>query len=455
MTECTQESFAFAAHFSRRVVAQFDGAWMTSDGGGLLLRRTDRKIRLLPRVAACFRDGRDPARVEHRLPEMLAQRIYGLALGYEDLNDHEQLRHDPLLALLAGQREPSQPLAGKSTLNRMELTPDGAKAAADDRYHKITYSSAQLDALLVDIFLEAHSVPPAQIVLDLDATDTPLHGQQEERFFHGYYGEYCYLPLYIFCGEHLLCARQRASNQDASAGAREEVERIVGQIRRQGPQVQIILRADSGFCREELMAWCESQRVDYVFGLARNERLEAEIAALLAQAQNQHQQTKQAARVFGEFAYQTRTSWSCARRVVAKAEYLDKGPNPRFVVTSLGAETWAARELYEQLYCARGEMENRIKEQLSLFADRMSTATLRANQLRLHLSSLAYVLVHALRRLGLAATEWARAQVNTIRLRLLKIAAEVRLSARRICLRYPRAYPWKPLFAAAWWALRC
>ena len=263
------------------------------------------------------------------------------------------------------------------------------------------------------------------------------------------------MPLYIFCGEHLLCARQRASNQDASAGAREEVERIVGQIRRQGPQVQIILRADSGFCREELMAWCESQRVDYVFGLARNERLEAEIAALLAQAQNQHQQTKQAARVFGEFAYQTRTSWSCARRVVAKAEYLDKGPNPRFVVTSLGAETWAARELYEQLYCARGEMENRIKEQLSLFADRMSTATLRANQLRLHLSSLAYVLVHALRRLGLAATEWARAQVNTIRLRLLKIAAEVRLSARRICLRYPRAYPWKPLFAAAWWALRC
>ena len=455
MTECTQESFEFAAHFSRRVVAQFDGAWMTSDGGGLLLRRTERKIRLLPRVAACFTDGRDPARVEHRLAEMLAQRIYGLALGYEDLNDHEQLRHDPLLALLAGQREPDQPLAGKSTLNRMELTPEGAKAAADDRYHKITYSPAQLDALLVDIFLEAHSVPPAQIVLDLDATDTPLHGQQEERFFHGYYGEYCYLPLYIFCGEHLLCARQRASNQDASAGAREEVERIVGQIRRQGPQVQIILRADSGFCREELMAWCESQRVDYVFGLARNERLEAEIAALLAQAQNQHQQTKQAARVFGEFAYQTRTSWSCARRVVAKAEYLDKGPNPRFVVTSLGAETWAARELYEQLYCARGEMENRIKEQLSLFADRMSTATLRANQLRLHLSSLAYVLVHALRRLGLAATEWARAQVNTIRLRLLKIAAEVRLSARRICLRYPRAYPWKPLFAAAWWALRC
>jgi hypothetical protein len=454
MTECTQESFEFAAHFSQRVVAQFDGAWMTSDGGGLLLRRTNRKIGLLQRVAAGFRDGRDPARVEQPLPEMLAQRIYGLALGYEDLNDHEQLRHDPLLALLAGKRELEEPLAGKSTLNRMELTPE-ASAAASHRYRKITYSPEQLDALLVDIFLEAHSAPPAQIVLDLDATDTPLHGEQEARFFHGYYGAYCYLPLYIFCGDHLLCARQRASNQDASAGARAEVERIVGQIRRSWPEVQIILRADSGFCREELMAWCEAQHVDYVFGLARNERLEAEIADLLAQAQSQHQQTKQPARVFAEFTYQTRDSWSRARRVVAKAEYLDKGPNPRFVVTSLAAQAWAMQELYERLYCARGEMENRIKEQLSLFADRMSAETLRANQLRLYLSSFAYVLVHALRRLGLAATQWARAQVNTIRLRLLKIAAEVRISARRICVRYPRAYPWKPLFAAAWSALRC
>jgi hypothetical protein len=455
MTQCNQESFEFAQHFSRRVVAQFDGACMTSDGGGLLLRRTNRKIRLLQRAAACFADGRDPARVEHSVPEMLAQRVYGLALGYEDLIDHEQLRHDPLLALLAGKREPSEPLAGKSTLNRMELTPDGAQAAAEDRYHKITYSPQQLDALLVDIFLEAHPTPPAEMVLDLDVTDTPLHGEQEARFFHGYYGEYCYLPLYIFCGEHLLCARQRASNQDASAGALQEVERIVGQIRRHWPEVKIILRADSGFCREPLLAWCEAQRVDYVFGLARNERLEAEITDLMAQAQSQHEQTKQPARVFAEFSYQTRKSWSRARRVVAKAEYLDKGPNPRFVVSSLGADAWPKQQLYEQLYCARGEMENRIKEQLSLFADRMSAATLRANQLRLYLSSLAYVLVHALRRLGLAATEWARAQVNTLRLRLLKIAAEVRLSARRICLRYPRAYPWKPLFAAAWWALRC
>ena len=454
MTECTQESFAFAAHFSRRVVAEFSGAWMSSDGGGLLLRQTNGKIRLLERVAACFCDGRDPERVEHPLAAMLAQRIYGLALGYEDLNDHEQLRHDPLLGLLAG-REAEQPLAGKSTLNRMELTPEGSQAATRHRYHKITYSPEQLDGLLVDIFLEAHPAAPAEIVLDLDVTDTPLHGEQQGRFFHGYYGQYCYLPLYIFCGEHLLCARQRASNQDASAGALEEVERIVGQIRQRWPEVKIILRADSGFCREELMSWCEAHDVEYVFGLARNERLEAEIAEALAQAKSQHAHTQQAARVFREFAYQTRHSWSRPRRVVAKAEYLDKGANPRFVVTSLDAQAWAMRELYEQLYCARGEMENRIKEQLSLFADRMSTETLRANQLRLYFSSLAYVLLHALRRLGLAGSEMAKAQVGTIRLRLLKIAAEVRLSARRILVRYARAYPWKALFAAAWSALRC
>ena len=452
MTQCSQESFVFAAHFSRRVVAQFDAAWMSSDGGGVLLRQVERKLRLLERIAACFCDRRDPERVEHSLREMLAQRIYGLALGYEDLNDHEQLRRDPLLALLAGKPEPEAPLAGKSTLNRLELTP---ASSSGDRYHKITYSAEALDHLLVEVFLEAHPQPPHEIVLDLDVTDTPLHGEQEARFFHGYYGHYCYLPLYIFCGEHLLCARQRASNQDASAGALEEVERIVAQIRQAWPEVQIILRADSGFCREALLAWCEAHAADYVFGLARNERLQAEIAEAMAAAHDEHQRTQQAARVFTEFSYQTHHSWSQPRRVVAKAEYLDKGENPRFVVTSLPAEAWPARPLYEQLYCARGDMENRIKEQLSLFADRMSTESLRANQLRLYLSSFAYVLLHALRRLALAGTEWARVQVSTIRLRLLKIAAEIRLSARRIWIRYPRAYPWKALFAAAGSALRC
>jgi hypothetical protein len=452
MTECNQESFRFAAHFSRRVVGQFAGARMTTEGGALLLRQVEGKIGWLRRLAGCFTDGRDPARVEHPLAEMLGQRIYGLALGYEDLNDHEELRRDPLLALLAGKRAIEEPLAGKSTLNRLELTP---AESAGDRYHKITYSAEPLDRLLVDLFLEAHAPPPPEIVLDLDVTDTPLHGEQEARFFHGYYGDYCYLPLYIFCGEHLLCARQRASNQDASAGALAEVERIVGQIRQRWPEVKITLRADSGFCREELLAWCEAQAVDYVFRLARNARLEAEITAAMAEAKQQHQQSGQAARVFTEFFYQTRQSWSRARRVVAKAEYLAKGENPRFVVTSLPASVWPARPLYEQLYCARGEMENRSKEQLSLFADRMSAESLRANQLRLYFSSFAYVLVHALRRLALAGTEWAHAQVSTIRLRLLKIAAEVRLSARRIWIRYPRAYPWKAHFTAACSALRC
>jgi hypothetical protein len=412
MTECNQSAFSFEAHFSRRVVAEFDGVEMTTDGGALLLRAADRKIGLLKRVARCFTDARDPERVEHGLSEMLAQRIYGLALGYEDLNDHEELRRDPLLAVVAGKRELKEPLAGKSTLNRLELTPAGSPV--QERYHKISYSAEALDQLLVDLFLEAHPKPPAEIVLDLDATDTPLHGEQEARFFHGYYGHYCYLPLYIFCGDHLLCARLRPSNQDASAGSLPEVERIVQQIRRRWPGVRIVLRGDSGFCRER---------------------------------------TGKAARGFCEFSYRTRQSWTRARRVVAKAEYLEKGENPRFVVTSLVAPVWPAQKLYEQLYCARGEMENRIKEQLSLFSDRLSTETLRANQLRLYLSSLAYVLVHALRRLGLRGTEWATAQVETIRLRLLKIAAEVRLTARRIWVRFSRAYPWKSFFAAAHAAL--
>lgn len=453
MTQCSQSEFEFEAHFSRRVVGRFEGSRLTSDGGALLLREADRRIGLLRRVVGCFSDGRDPARIEHGLSQMLAQRIYGLALGYEDLNDHEELRKDPLLGVLAGKRELEEPLAGKSTLNRLELTPAGP--ADSERYHKIGYSAEALDALLADIFLEAHARPPRQIVLDLDATDTPLHGQQEGRFFHGYYDHYCYLPLYIFCGNHLLCARLRPSNQDASTGSVEEVERIVRQVRRRWPRVRIVLRADSGFCREELMAWCEEHDVDYVFGLARNARLRRKIGPAMRQAKQEHRRTGQAARVFAEFGYRTRSSWSRSRRVVAKAEYLEKGENPRFVVTSLSQPAWPAQKLYERLYCARGEMENRIKEQLGLFADRLSTETMRANQLRLYFSSLAYVLVDALRRLALGETEWAAAQVDTIRLRLLKIAAQVRLTARRIWIGYSSAYPWKPLFAGAWAALRC
>ena len=431
--------------------AGFTAGQVSSDGGSLLLREVERKIGLMDRLAACFSDKRRQDRVEHRLAEMLAQRIFGLALGYEDLNDHEQLRRDPLMALLSGKRELAEPLAGKSTLNRLELT-GGSK-----RYHKIDYEPEKIDALLCNLFIESHAAPPEQVVLDLDATDIPLYGHQPERFFHGYYDSYCYLPLYIFAGDQLLCARLRPANQDAARGALDEVRRIVAQLRAKWPKVRIVLRADSGFCREELMAWCEAQeiKVDFLFGLARNQRLQKIVGKQMQEARLEHEKTKKAARVFTEFEYKTRKSWACARRVVAKAEYLDKGENPRFVVTSLDAETWAAKDLYEKFYCRRGEMENRIKEQMSLFAYRLSTEEMKGNQLRLYLSAMAYTLVEALRRLGLQGTEWAEAQVDTIRLKLLKIGAVVRISARRVWLQMSSAYPWKEVYDRACTALRC
>jgi Transposase DDE domain group 1 len=451
MTECNQETFSFAGHFSRRVEAGFTAGQVSSDGGALLLRQADGKISLLGRLAGCFTDGRDPELIEHTVAEMLSQRIYGLALGYEDLNDHEQLRSDPLFGLLSGKRRLEEPLAGKSTLNRLELVGRSA------RYHKIGYSAEAIDRLLVDLYIESHATPPAEIVLDLDATDIPLYGHQPERFFHGYYDSYCYLPLYIFAGDQLVCARLRPSNQDAAAGSLEEVKRIVAQLRARWPEVKIILRADSGFCREELTAWCEKHenKVDYVFGLARNQRLARIIGKDMHQAHLLHQFTGKAARIFTEFAYKTHKSWSCSRRVVAKAEFLDKGENPRFVVTSLSAQQWPAQQLYEKLYCARGEMENRIKEQMCLFADRLSTDEMPGNQLRLYFSALAYTLVEALRRLALQGTEWAQAQVDTIRRKLFKIGAIVRISVRRVVLHMSSAYPWKKTYAQAYRVLRC
>ncbi len=444
MTECNQDSFSFAPHFSREVKAEFAGGWISSDGGALLLREADRRLNLLDRFSGCFRDGRDPRYVTHPLAEMIRQRVYGLALGYEDLNDHEQLRQDPLLALLAGKQEVGQePLAGKSTLNRLEL--GGEKP---DRYKKILYEEAAIDQLLVDVFLEAYAQAPPVIVLDLDVTDLALHGHQEGRFFHGYYDSYCYLPLYIFCGEHLLGVRLRQANQDAAAGCQQELQRIIQQIRQRWPETLILLRADSGFCREELMSWCEQQeKVQYVFGFARNVKLREMIAEPMVQATRQAQEKGQAARVFTEFLYATVSgTWSRRRRVVAKAEYLDDKENPRFVVTSLPAESWPAQKLYEELYCARGDMENRIKEQFSLFADRVSAESLRANQLRLYFSAVGYVLFQGLRRLGLAGTEWAQAQCSTLRLKLLKIGVLLRISVRRIHLLLASGYPDQDLF---------
>jgi hypothetical protein len=444
-TECTQKDFGFHPLNHREIRAQFDGGAITTEGGGLLLREVEKRIGIVRQFAACFRDYRNADLIEHTVEELVAQRVYGLALGYEDLNDHEELRKDPLLAVLVEKSDPvGEVLAGKSTLNRLELTPSTASAKA--RYKKIVADHAAVDRLFVEVFLAAHPQAPPQIILDLDATDDPLHGNQEGRFFHGYYGHYCYLPLYIFCGEFLLGARLRPSNIDASAGSLEELQRIVKQIRGVWPEVRILVRGDSGFCREELMAWCEVEGVDYVLGLAKNERLKAEIKKELRKAKRQYHESGRAARFFREFYYQTRKSWSRRRRVVAKAEHLEKGENPRFVVTSLTAEEWAAPALYEELYCARGDMENRIKEQLMLFADRTSTAYLRSNQLRLYFSSVAYVLLQMLRRLGLAGTELAKAQCATIRLKLLKIGALIRISVRKVWVSLAGGYPYVALF---------
>jgi hypothetical protein len=434
--ECSAKRFDFGSLDRRIIEADFGGGAITSNAGALLLGQLDRGLGLIRRFAACFTDRRNPVFVEHHLETLLGQRIFGLALGYEDLVDHDELRKDPVMAVLAGKlqstRPDCEPLAGKSTLNRLEhASKNPAKAK---KYHKIDCDLTKAEALLVDLFLEAHPKAPAEIVIDLDATDIPLHGHQEGRFFHGYYGHYCYLPLYIFCGDHLLLARQRRSNIDAAAGALEEVIRIVRQIRaRRGwTKTRIILRADSGFCRDALMSWCEDNHVGYVFGLARNKRLQADLAKELETARTLCEASGRSARVFKDFLYQTLDSWSRPRRVVGKAEHTPQGSNPRFVVTNLIKKDWAAKALYEDLYCARGEAENRIGEQFELFADRASSQTLKANQLRLLFSAMAYTLIETLRRVALRHTQLANASANTIRLKLFKLGAQVRMNTRRI-----------------------
>ncbi len=455
-SQCNATYLDFPILGRREIVADFGGGDITSDGGALLLRKTEQLTGIIRQFAACFTDHRNPDRIEHSVMDLLAQRIYALALGYEDLNDHDDLRRDPLLAAVVGKLDPAgqarrrrrdrgRALAGKSTLNRLELTPVGADA--DSRYKKISCNTRAVERLLVELFLQAHDRPPERIVLDLDATDDPIHGHQLGRFFHGYYKSYCYLPLYIFCGDHLLCARLRPSDIDASAGALKQLQRIVAQIREAWPEVQITVRADSGFCRDPLMTWCEANNVDYVLGLAQNPRLLALITAEQEQARLEFERTKQPARVFAELQYRTLDSWSRARRVVAKAEHLAKGANPRFVVTSLSTAQRPAQPLYEQDYCGRGEAENRIKEQqLHLFADRTSAPTMRANQIRLFFSSIAYVLMNALRRLGLAGTELAEAQCQTIRLKLLKIGALVRVTVRKVWVHLASSCPYAEIF---------
>lgn len=463
-TGCQQMLLDFQELGKRKVVARFNGGTISTDSGALLLREVEHGRGILKQFSNCFTDYRDQDEIEHTVEALISQRVYGIALGYEDLNDHDILRADPLLAVLCGKADPSgqdrrckrdkgKALAGKSTLNRLELTPPDATEKS--RYKKVVYHEEKIESFLIDTFLDSQKEIPEQIILDLDATDDPLHGNQEDRFFHGYYGCYCYLPLYIFCGKHLLCAKLRPSGIDASQGSKEEVERIVRYIRKEWPKVRIVLRADSGFARDELMNWCETNSVDYVFGLAKNARLKEIIESEQEEAQEGYEQTQQAFRVYKDFIYRTLGSWSKERRVIGKAEHLAKGANPRFVVKSIKQDEIDAKCLYEKEYCARGEMENRIKEQqLYLFADRTSTATMRANQLRLWFSSVAYVLLNELRRVGLRSTEFAKAQCHTIRNKLLKIGGQILTSVRRISFSLANGYPYQEVFYQAYDNLR-
>ena len=456
-THCSGQRYLFQGPGRREVVAEFNGGRISSDGGVVLLREVDRRRRLVERFAECFEDAREPGQVEHTVEELLRQRLYGLALGYEDLNDHEELRTDALLAAVVGKSDPTgerrvrerdrgKPLAGKSTLNRLEW--GVSEEAREDRYRRIAVSAEAVDCFFVEVFLDAHEEPPEEIVLDVDATDDPLHGAQEGRFFHGYYGCYCYLPLYIFCGRHLLCARLRRSNIDASAGSVEELDRIVAQIRESWPKVRIIIRGDGGFAREALMAWCEDHGVDYVFGLARNPRLQAALEPAFARAEALCAESGEPERVYDEWLHSTLDSWSRKRRVIGKVEITIRGENPRFVVTSLSDHP---ATVYEAIYCARGDMENRIKEQqLYLFATRTSGRLMRVNQVRLWLSSVAYVLLDELRRLGLDGTSLATAYCSTLRSKLLKIGARVRVTTRKVWVSLASSYPYEALFARAY-----
>jgi hypothetical protein len=460
MTECKTKRFEFHALSKREVIAHFDGGDISSDAGGLLLREVEQRTGILKQFAECFTDYRKPEWIEHPVQDLLAQKAYALCLGYEDLNDHDQLRADLALAVMVGKADPKgehrmdsrdrgKALAGKSTLNRLELTK--ADASSSERYKKIVMNPEAIDRMMVEQFFDAHPGAEQQIILDMDATDDPIHGHQEGRFFHGYYDCYCYLPLYIFCGEFLLSAKLRTSDIDPAKGALEDLKRVVSQIRNRWPKVYILVRGDSGFCRDAIMTWCEREGIDYVFGLAKNPRLLKEIEVDMKAAEADFNKSREPVRIFNNFRYRTlEDTWSRTRRVVAKAEHLNKGSNPRFVVTSLPPYQFPAPVVYETIYCARGDMENRIKEQqMGLFADRLSTESIRGNQFRLYCSSVAYMLMHALRRLALKDTELENAQCTTIRLKLLKIGAQIEVTVRRVWFRFAAGYPYKQAFEHA------
>ena len=455
-TQCNINQLHFQGLGTKKVIADFNGGTITSDAGALLLREIDSANNFIENFASCFADYRNQGYVEHSVRELIAQRAIGICLGYEDTNDHDELRRDPLLATVCGkldlsginrkhERDQGKALAGKSTLNRLETY--GVGSHENQKYKKIKYCEESIDQFFVDSFIKTSRKEPKEIILDLDATDDPLHGDQQGKYFHGYYDCYCYLPLYIFCGDQLLCAKLKTANLDPGNESLPDVMRVITQIRTYWPEVKIILRGDSGFCREDLMRWCDEHGVFYVFGLAKNNRLLKRIAKEMKKARKRYSEEMKPQRIYKDFTYRTLNSWSRRRRVIGKADHSANGSNPRFIVTNLPREEITAKALYEDFYCARGDMENRIKEQqLYLFADRTSSAMMKANQLRLYFSSLAYVLINELRSRVLAGTEFAKAQCHTIRLKLLKIGAQVRISVRRIYLSMASGYPYQKTF---------
>ena len=463
MTVCTQSTIELEGVGRRRFEIDFSAGRVSSDGGGVLLREADRRLKLSERLASCFTDHRKSSLIDHPVKDLVAQRVIGLALGYEDLNDHDELSKDPLLAAIVGKADPSgerrlrsrgQPLASASTLGRLERTKADATSAS--RYEKVVVDFDAIEERFLTFFIESYSRDPERIIIDLDPSDVAVHGMQEKRFFHGYYRQYCYLPMYAYCGEYPLSVQLRPSNIDGAAGAKELFERIVTRLRRTWPRTHIILRADSGFCRDELLAWCEeTEGVDYVIGLAKNDRLKKKLGKEMKRAHRSVLWTGEAARYFSDLRYRTLKTWTRSRRVVGKAEHLVKGQNPRFVVTSLPAREYEKRYLYEDLYCARGEMENRIKEQqLDLFGDRASCHTFRGNALRLWFSMAAHLLVVTVRKIGLANTELAKAQAATLRNKLFKIGARVSVSVRRLYVQLSSAFPRKELLVQALARLR-
>lgn len=441
-TNCKCQQMEFQGFGRRKIIVKNDGKMNTTDGGYLLLQQIEEKSKIINRLSGCFTDKREQYRVKHSVKGLLKQRIFGICQGYEDLNDHDRLRDDPLLQYVCG-KEGKVPVAGKSTLNRFELGME-LDETEDDRYSKITWDEGKIEDLFCELFLDSLEKAPKSLILDFDATDIPIHGNQANKFFHGYYDHYCYLPLYVFCGDFPLAAKLRPSNIDACKGTEEILEKLVRKIRERYPDVNIIFRGDSGFCRESILSVCESLDIEYVVGMAGNKRLIDNILWQMVQASRMWQETKLPSRIFTRFSYQTINSWSCERQIVAKAEHLPRGENPRFIVTNISSDDWDDQSLYEQLYCGRGDMENRIKDQqLDLFAARTSTWWMSSNQLRLWFSTIAYIFFVLLQKMIQKVTgDETRRMPSTIRLRILKVSAVVKITFRNVWVSLPESFPY-------------